>query len=389
VLQEARIRKTGRAELPAPVQVSSKALLERNRDSTLVQVEATLISDTVRQDGQVLELQSGPRHFVSRLKLDPRKRKPPPAGSQLLLTGVYASADEDQERVGASLAPFELLLNSSSDIVVLQRPSWWTIRRAIMVISTLSGVLGVTFIWVALLRRKIEERTAQLKREVEERQLVEQHHAVERERSRVAQDLHDELGAGLTEVSILGSLANTSALPPESKQRYLNQLTQTARSLVTSLDEIVWAVNPRYDSAASLATYFSLFAESFLSLAGITCRFRVADNIPEYPLDSKARHGVFRAYKEALNNVIRHSGAIEVQLVFDLVGDQLLVSVSDNGRGFEYRSETPGKDGLTGLCRRMKQLGGDCQITSRPGRGTKVDIYLPLNQAKDGQNRNR
>jgi signal transduction histidine kinase len=311
-----------------------------------------------------------------------------PAGCRLQLTGVYASADEDQDNVGANLAPFELLLNSSAGIVVLQQPPWWTIRRAITAMAALAGALGVTFIWVALLRRKVEERTAQLKQEIEERQLVEQHHAVEQERSRVAQNLHDELGAGLTEVSMLGSLANTPAIPPETKDRYLNQLTQTARSLVTSLDEIVWAVNPHYDSAASLASYFSLFAESFLNLAGIACRLRVVDDIPEYPLDSKLRHGIFCAFKEALNNVIRHSGATEVQLVFEVVGEQLVLSVIDNGRGFEFVSGSPGKDGLTGLCQRMHQLGGDCQIASQPGHGTKVEFHLPLSGVQNGQSRN-
>jgi signal transduction histidine kinase len=286
--------------------------------------------------------------------------------------------------MGANAAPFELLLNNAADIVVLQRPSWWTIRRAITVVVALTGLLCVTFIWAGLLRRKVEQRTVQLKKEIEERQLVEQHHAIERERIRVAQDLHDELGAGLTEVSLLGSLANTPAIPPEAKNRYLDQLTQMARSLVTSLDEIVWAVNPHYDSVASLVSYFSLFAESFLNLAGITCRLRVVEDIPEYPLDSKQRHGVFCAFKEALNNVIRHSRATEVQIVFKVAGEKLVLSVIDNGCGFEFVAGAPGKDGLTGLCQRMQQLGGDCQITSRPGRGTKIEIHLPLNKIQHG-----
>jgi signal transduction histidine kinase len=389
VLQDAQIRETGHAALPNPVKISAEGLLDRKHDSTLVQVEAMLISDTLHQDEHMLELQSGPRHFVARLKSDPRGWTSLRAGCRLQLTGVYASADEDEEHLGVNLVPFELLLNNAASIRVLQQPPWWTVQRAIVVMAALVGVLGVTFIWVALLRRTVEERTTQLKREIEERQIVEQHHAVERERTRVAQDLHDELGAGLTEVSILGSLANTPAVPPQDKSRYLDQLTHKARSLVISLDEIVWAVNPHYDSVASLASYFSLFAESFLNLAGITCRLRVMDDIPEYPLDSMLRHGIFCAFKEALNNVIRHSGATEVQLIFEVVGDQLVLSVIDNGGGFEFVAESPGKDGLAGLCQRMQQLGGDCQITSQPGHGTKVQIRLPLNQAQYGQSRNR
>lgn len=389
VLQEAQIRKTGHAALPEPVPVPADRLLDHNYDSTLVRVEALLISETVQQDERVLEMQAGPQRFAARLKLARRTRTVLPAGCRLQLTGVYASGDEAQGLVGANLAPFELWLNDAKGIVVLEQPPWWTLRRAITAMAALAGALGATFIWVALLRRKVESRTVQLQKEIEERQLVERHHAIEQERTRVAQDLHDELGAGLTEVSMLGSLANTPAIPPETKARYLEQLTQMARSLVTSLDEIVWAVNPHYDSAASLVSYYSLFAQRFLNLAGIACRLRVGDNIPEYPLDSKVRHGVFCAFKEALNNVIRHSGATEVQLVFEVVGEQLVLSVLDNGRGVESGSRQPGKDGLAGLRQRMQQLGGDCQITSLPGQGTKVEFRLRLKGIQYGQSRNR
>jgi signal transduction histidine kinase len=313
---------------------------------------------------------------------------PLPSGCRLRLSGVYASAGEYPGPSAAHPTPFELLLNDASSIVVLQQPSWWTLGRAIMVMEVLAGLLACAFIWVVLLRRKVEERTAQLKMEIEERHFVEQQRAVEHERIRVAQDLHDELGAGLTEVSMLGSLANTSALSAETKSRYLDQLTGMARSLVVSLDEIVWAVNPHYDSVASLVSYFSLFAESFLKLAGIACRLRVSDEIPGYPLDAKQRHGVFCAFKEALNNILRHSKATEARVVFEMVEGQLVLSVFDNGCGFEFVAETPGQDGLRGLCQRMKELGGSCQISSQPGHGTKIEMRLPLNRTHHGQSRN-
>jgi len=384
VLQEAQIRKTGTAPLPGATRILSENLLDRNRDSTLVQVEALLISDTIQQGERILELQSGPRHFDAREKPGSQMPRLLPAGCRLKLTGVYASADEGESQVNANPAPFEILIDDDADIVVLQQPSWWTVRRAIVVMGILGGILGITFVWVLLLRREVDERTAQLKKEIEERQLVEQHHAIERERTRVAQDLHDELGAGLTEVSMLGSLANAPTIASEAKNRYLEQLTHVARSLVATLDEIVWAVNPHYDSVGSLVSYFSLFAESFLGLAGIKCRLRVVDEIPEYPLDSRQRHGVFCSFKEALNNAIRHSKATEVQIVFKVAANQLMLSVIDNGCGFEFVAGEPGKDGLVSLRQRMQQLGGDCQITSQPERGTKVEIRLPLDKAQHG-----
>ena len=380
VLQAAEIRGVGHATLPEPVLISPEGLLDRSLDSTRIELRAFLVSDTIHQNQRTLELQSGAQHFVARLESVSGNFTPLPAGSLLHLAGVYASAYEDPENMRTRIAPFEMLLNNPADIVVLKKPAWWTIRRILMLLVVLVGVLSATFIWVALLRRKVEQRTAQLKQEIEQRQLVEQHHAVELERTRVARDLHDELGAGLTEVGLLGSLANTPAVETEERNRYLSQITQMARSLVTSLDEIVWAVNPHYDSLPSLVSYFSLYAESFLNLAGILCRLRVDENIPSYPLDSKQRHGIFCVFKEAINNVVRHARASEVQNAFEIVEGKLALSVIDNGCGFEFVPDSPGKDGLASQRQRMRELGGGCEIKSRPRFGTTVRIFLPLSQ---------
>ena len=293
------------------------------------------------------------------------------------MTGVYVNANEDQ--VGPNVDPFELLLNNAAAIVVLQQPSWWTVRHAVTLAVILAGALGLAFIWITVLHRTVEERTLQLEEEIETRQLVEQHRVMEQERSRVARDLHDELGTGLTQVGILGALAKNPAIPPEEKEHYLDQLTESARALVAGLDEIVWAINPHYDSVSSLATYYSLFARRFLNLAGVTCRLRVAESFPEYSLDSKLRHGIFLAFKEALNNIVRHSGANEVEIKIEVAGNQLRITILDNGRGLESVTGIPGCDGLAGMRERLRQLGGECSIESHAGQGTKVEFSLHLN----------
>lgn len=389
VLLEAQVRKTGQAALPNPTRIAPEGLLDRRLDSTLVEVEAMLVSDTIHQGNRSLELQSGPRYFLARLDQDAQTRELLAPGCQLRVAGVYACAAENAASLAANSSPFELLINRGGDIVVLRRPPWWTLQRVFTVLLALSGALGVMFVWVALLRRKVEQRTEQLKSEIEQRQLVEQHHAVELERTRVARDLHDELGAGLTEVSMLGSLANSKATGPEARSGYLDQLTNVARSLVTSLDEIVWAVNPEYDTVNSVVSYFSLFAESFLSLAGIKYRLHVTETVPERPLDSKMRHGTFCAFKELLNNIVQHSGATEVQILFEVAEESLVISVIDDGRGFEIEPDLPGKDGLSGLRQRMQALGGECVIASQAGRGTKAVLRLPLNQPHHDQSSHR
>jgi len=324
----------------------------------------------------VLELQAGPNHFLAKLRPNDGAEMPLRRGSRLQLSGVYSSLLE--ERAGNGLDSFELLLNRQSDIIVLEQSPWWTVWHTIAVVAALVAGLAVAVFWITLLRRQVELRTAQLTREIEERQRAEQHRVVEQERARVAQDLHDELGAGLTEVDILGSLAQNAAIAAEKRDGYLNQLRKVSRTLVTGLDEIVWAVNPRYDSVADLASYYSLFAQRFLNLAGIKCRLEVSVNLPEHPLDSHVRHAIFLAFKEALNNVVRHSTATEVQIGIGMVDGELRISVSDNGKGLADSNNAPGMDGINGMKKRMQQLGGDCRVVGPPNGGTIVEFSLPL-----------
>jgi signal transduction histidine kinase len=376
VLQEARVRTNGPSSLPVPVPLAATELLNRSHDSTRVQVEAMLLNDRFDRDERVLELQAGQSHFIARLKTVERGATPLATGSRLQLTGVYLSAAEEQ--AGGNLDPFELWLSSPAEIRVLQRPPWWTLRRALTIVAVLSGVLGIALIWIKLLQRKVVERTAQLQKEIEERQLVEQRRVMEQERTRVAQDLHDELGAGLTEMGLLGDLMKNPSVPTEEKRRYLGQLTDTARTLVASLDEIVWAVNPRYDSVADLASYYTLFAQRFLDLAHVACRPQIPASFPEYPLDPKDRHGLFLAFKEALNNVVRHSGATEVRLRIEVAQGDLIILIADNGHGFDLATESPRGEGLQGMVHRLDQLGGGCDIRSSPGVGTEVKLRLPV-----------
>jgi signal transduction histidine kinase len=130
----------------------------------------------------------------------------------------------------------------------------------------------------------------------------------------------------------------------------------------------------------SLATYYSLYAQRFLNLAGIACRLEIPENLPEHPLDTKLRHGIFRAFKEALNNLVRHSGASEVQLKIEVAERCLSISIADNGCGFRLNGPIAGKDGIAGMRRRMDQLGGECHIYSGPGRGSLVRFRLPLHE---------
>ena len=378
ILLEAVVRVMGLAELPEPMVLSGSNLLSGARDNTRVRMESILLNVNRDAGDQVLELRTESQVYRARLCTNQGVVKSIPLGSRLALTGVYQGKGGNWA-AGRDIEAFDLVLSSPSDIKVLEQPSWWTPKRLLMLVGSMAAVLFLALGWIRVLHRQVDERTRQLAQQIQARQRVEQQRAVEQERTRLARDLHDDLGGGLTEISMLGFLANDGSIPSERKTGYLQQMTEKARQLVTALDAIVWAVNPRYDSLSSLAAYYSLYAQRFLGLASVQCRLEIADSFPECPLDSTMRHSFFLAFKEALSNVVRHARATEVQLRIKVENDELVVAVADNGCGLQPDATSEcGMDGLENMKARMSALGGQCEIQSVPTRGTTVVFRVSL-----------
>jgi signal transduction histidine kinase len=381
VLQDALYRKISSGEPPAPLSVTRDAMLRGVFNSMLIRISARLLDRAPSGVDRYLILQDGDFIFQALLS---HPGGPDPFAelenrSTVEVTGICRVVPGDWEAGEEWRAKsFSVLLRSPSDVVVVKAPPWWTFGKVLLIAGVLGVVTLAAFGWVAVLRRQVAERGIQLEAQIQERQRAEQQRLIEQERTRVAQDLHDELGATLTEVTMLSSLARTTPLPVENKEHYLEQISRVSRSLVTTLDEIVWAINPKYDTVDSLASYYSLFAQRLLNLAGMSCRLQVAESFPEIPLDSRLRHGAFLAFKEALNNAIRHSGASEVLIALNAAAGWLNITVADNGRGFDSTAGLPGSDGLTNMRQRMEKLGGQCRITSQPGSGTTIQFRLPL-----------
>lgn len=379
-LLDVKARKVGHSPLPVANKVRVGSLPDARLDSTLVEVEATLLSDTVRQDERSLEMQAGSNRFEAIIPSGVSMPHGLERDSILRLTGVYISATADQASSKSDL--FEMRLGGAESVVVVKHGPWWTKKHTIALVSILSLALVLAFAWVTLLRRTVARRTSELAVEIEERELIERHRAMEKERSRMAKDLHDELGSGITVAGLLSSLMKSPEVTEEQKEGYLDQLSDLCCTLVTGLDEIVWAVNPRYDSVADLAGYFSLYAERFLKLAGLECRLTIDEAITKDPLDSRKRHEIFLAFKEALNNIVRHSGATLVHLTVGVASGNLKILLADDGTGFDQSVDMPGSDGLLNMKERVKSLGGTCTIESKPQVGTTVQFEISLKNSQ-------
>jgi signal transduction histidine kinase len=378
VLREAVARQTGRAALPEPKKLPADNLIQSDYDATRVRVKGVLVSVRETQAEQILEVQNGLRTFVARLNATNGPAESLPVGSQLELTGVY-SGQGGNRAVGQDISSFELLLNSPVDITVLARPPWWTLERLLTGMGALACVLAVTVLWLTQLHRKVESRTAELEVQIQERQRVEHQRALEQERARIAQDLHDELGSGITEISMLVTVAGSASGATNEPGQALGEIDHRARQMVTALDEIVWAMNPKHDSLRSLVSYSCLYADRLLKLADIGCQLKGAVDLPDRAVSSVHRHEFFLAFKEALTNVIRHSGATEARLGVRLIGSRLRLSIADNGRGLAPGATQSDGDGLVNMRARLEKMGGRFEIASQPGRGTTVRFYMPLN----------
>jgi len=211
---------------------------------------------------------------------------------------------------------------------------------------------------------------------------------IERERTRIARDIHDDLGAQLTRITMVSESVSEPEADPQRLAEGIRRIYATARELTRSLDEIVWAVNPRHDRLDSLANYLSRFANEYLSAADIRCRLEVPLQLPSVPVPADVRHNLFLAFKEALNNIVKHAAASEVRVELKFNLPELALLVSDNGRGFAFAGseKSPGAqadrimsgNGLPNMKRRITEIGGVCEIFNEPGKGAKVKFTLPL-----------
>jgi signal transduction histidine kinase len=377
LLRETHLRKTGAGALPPPRTLTELELTREGLDSTRVQVEGKLLGSHLERGAPVLEMQSGSHLYLARLPVDSSAQFSLRYGSRLALTGVYAGQGRNQ-RSSAEAGSFELLINSPADIAVLSQPPWWTLQRLLILVGVLMVVLIFTAVWISQLRRLVEQRTAQLQRETRERERVERQHALEAERSRIARDLHDDLGSSLTEI---GVLANTGQRAQgEDKGGHANlfhSIAGKARGLIAALDVIVWAVDPEDNSLQSLADYLSGYAGEYLESSGIACRFKMPMTFPAVTLDGRVRHDLLMAVKETLNNIVRHANATEVEFRMSAAGGVLDIAIADNGKGFQGAVERDGH-GLKNLSARLNKLGGSCVVESQVGGGTTVKINLPL-----------
>jgi signal transduction histidine kinase len=228
----------------------------------------------------------------------------------------------------------------------------------------------VAAVWVSL------KLVTQLAMHRKERWLLQQ------ERARIARDIHDDVGSRLTQLVLHGEVAK-SELPTESPMRpQLDKICEEARGVLSTMDEILWAVNPKRDTFGDFASYVCDYAQTFLKPTPIHCLFDVAPAMTTMVLDLPLRRALLMVIKETLNNAVKYSEATEVRLQIVRQGQNLVVGVSDNGKGFDLSKTNQTRNGLTNMAQRMREVAGTCRITSEPGHGCRIEFVVPIRQGR-------
>ena len=243
-----------------------------------------------------------------------------------------------------------------------------------LVLASVSVVGGVAYGVRRMAMRKYRRKLAQ----------IEEQHAIERDRARIAKDIHDDVGAGLTQITLLTELARRN---PEQTDANLERITQSARKLTKAMDEIVWAVDPQHDTVAGLMDYISAYAEDYLRVAEVRCRMDLPVELPTTHVNAELRYNLFLALKEVLNNVVKHAKATEVRLRLQLEPKAFTLTIEDNGCGLpdgrngdthNGTNRIASGSGLGNLEKRLAAVGGRCEIHSEAGQGTRVAMIVFL-----------
>lgn len=250
--------------------------------------------------------------------------------------------------------------------ITITPPFWKTWWFTALFGTTFFVAIGGTLRYIEI--RKLRERL----------RAAEKQQALERERVRISQDMHDDVGAGLTEIAILSELAKKDLLQPLAARAHIEKISERARAVVDNIGEIIWAINPKHDQLGDFAAYLRHYAVRYFMMTSISCRCDFPDALPELQLSADMRRNLFLVFKEALHNIVKHANATEVELRLTCTEARLEIVICDNGMGFAIDQPAPFRSGLCNMKQRIESIGGSFIIHARPACGTRIIVVVDL-----------
>jgi signal transduction histidine kinase len=369
VLEDAEVRARGRRSDARPVAITPEQAMRGGYDGELVQLEARLLEHVPGPEGRELSLRAGQYVFTAPVRGSapwPRGLRP---GSGLRLTGV-CRVSANEQRVPRS---FQLLLRSPADIEVPHPGPWWTPRQAAWALGAMVGVVALTLVWVVTLRRHANTQKRiiwqQVKRETELQ-----------ERQRMARELHDTLEQNLTGISLsLEAASLTLQKSPEMAEQHLGRALVHVDRSIEEVHRSVWALREESLEAHGLAASLDELGQRLASCSAspIAVRTRVEGN--PCPFALTVENHLLHIGQEALTNAVKHGKAAHIEVTLTYSERAFRLRVRDDGRGFNALAPAPeGRLGLLGMRERALEIGGRVEVLSGVGRGTEVQVWVPL-----------
>lgn len=249
--------------------------------------------------------------------------------------------------------------------IVIEAPFW----KRIWFLAAITLLLLATIILITY-------RLAQAKSKRKLR-LLEKKIAIDAERNRISADMHDEIGSGITHIALLSELIQTQQKKGSELKKDINTIAVSARSLVQSMNEIIWALNPQNDTLDNLLAYTREQSRKYFEPFSIQFDICFPEEVPDIRLSNEQRRNLYLVIREALNNAMKHSDATLIVLKLEITNTNYCFSICDNGKGINEKMNRPGSNGLRIMKSRMENIGGTIEW-SLPERGTVVKFCLNL-----------
>lgn len=368
VLQDVELRRIRRVDPPAPVDLDKSDADPALHDADLVRISGTVIKYVDRHPGVRLLLDTS--RGLAEVDVPHAQQATPDRGARVEATGIAEVLTRMTSAGITETIGLRLLALPPGGVRVLRPAPWWTPRRLWTASAIASGGMVWFAAWALGLRRIVRRQAARLRASVRAE-------AVWQERTRIARDIHDDVGAVLTQIALMSDMSRDEPDPAVRTETVL-RIGEAARRAVEALDQIVWTVNPSNDRVDRTISYCCRIVQSLLEGLPIRCRLDVPSELPASPIPASVRHHLAMSVKEAARNAVRHANAGEIRLVARWQPDRLILEIADDGRGLDPAALDGSRSGLANIRQRMTEIGGCTRIETPAAGGTVVILEVPL-----------
>ena len=238
----------------------------------------------------------------------------------------------------------------------------------------LAALLLIVFLLIRNFRQK-QKINAQTMQAFKAAQELQRKMELEKERTRIATDIHDDLGSGLSRIRYLGETVRYKTIQQENILPDIEKISHFSDEMVDKMNEIVWALNEKNDTLEAMVAYIRSFATEYLSASNLQCQVVLPDEIPYFIIKGETRRNIFLSVKECLHNIVKHAEATEASLTI-AVNRQMIIHIKDNGKGINWEKIRPFSNGMINIKKRMKDTGGTVEFNNE--QGTTVILKVPL-----------